>query len=74
MAPAVGIEEIGYPETSVENIKILHGWNDELIPSIYVLEFAKKFNAQLTLVNDKHRLHHSYDLMQTLFSQMLNVL
>ena len=74
LAPAVGIEEIGYPETNVENIRILHGWHDELIPAIYVIEYAKKYNTQLTLVNDKHRLHHSYDLMQTLFAHMLDEL
>jgi len=74
MAPAVGIENIGFPEINVKNVKILHGWRDEIIPANVVIEYSSKINAQLTLVDDMHRLKDSHEIMKALFSAMLDEL
>ena len=72
MAPAVGIENIGFPEINVKNVKILHGWRDEIIPADTVIKYARKINAQMTLVDDTHRLSDSHKIMKALFSTMLD--
>ena len=74
MAPAVGVDDYGYPEIKVDNVRILHGWRDELIPPEIVFNFARKINAQLTLVDDSHRLSASKEIMQKLFSVLLDEL
>ncbi|MCD4657905.1 MAG: alpha/beta hydrolase [Planctomycetes bacterium] len=74
MAPAVGVSDYGYPEIDVDNVKILHGWRDELIPAEKVFEYARKINAELALVDDGHRLSDSREIMQTLFTTMLDEL
>lgn len=35
---------------------IVHGWHDELIPAMHVIEWARARDARLLLVDDNHRL------------------
>ncbi len=58
LAPAIDIP--GYPPCRLgcagNNIEIVHGWHDSLIPVENVIRFGRKHNCTLHLVDDEHRL------------------
>ena len=50
-----------------ENIEIVHGWHDSLIPYQNVVRFAQENRCTLHLVDDEHRLKHKLDLVGEYF-------
>lgn len=58
LAPAFYLPDyaIAKPTTSCNNVTIIHGWNDEVVPYQNSVEFAEKHKAKLVLVDDGHRL------------------
>ena len=43
-------------EAAAVPTRIVHGWNDELIPAAEVVRWAQPRRDHLTLVDDSHRL------------------
>lgn len=76
LAPAIGID--GYPdiETNIKckNVKVIHGYNDDMVPYENVINFCINKKIEMHLVNDNHRLTKSYKLIgQELLSLILNL-
>jgi hypothetical protein len=59
LAPAIGLD--GYrlqnPVPGTDNVEIVMGWQDELIPVSNVINFALRQKARLHLINGDHRLN-----------------
>lgn len=53
---------------------IVHGWDDELIPAGEVVEWAHPRRAQLSLVNDSHRLAGHVEFCAAMFGRFLEAL
>lgn len=74
MAPAVYIP--GYreqePEPHAGKTVIVHGWNDEIIPSPQIFRFARINRAQLHLVESDHRLEDQIPFLTTMFGRLLD--
>ncbi|NJD38523.1 MAG: alpha/beta hydrolase [Geobacter sp.] len=73
MAPAVGLP--GYADQQLvpgcRTIRIVHAWQDEVIPAQQVVAWARQHGAELHLVNSDHRLGSELELLRHLFSCML---
>lgn len=73
MAPAIGVKD--YPDLNpiINNGKIfvVHGWNDDVIPVETSINFCKKMNAPLLIVQDDHRLKNKLDIMGLNFRKFL---
>ncbi len=73
MAPA--FYRTGYkikePKPKAKDTVIVHGWNDELIPSEYSIRFAKKFKTQIYLVDSDHRLMSALPDIENYFAVFL---
>ena len=56
MAPPIAMK--GAPKLDAARVptSIIHGWHDELIPAAEVVDWARKRDARLLLVDDSHRL------------------
>jgi len=54
--------------------RIVHGWEDELIPALDVVRWAQVRGDRLTLVNDSHRLSDHVDDCATAFARFLATL
>ena len=50
MEPAIPLDAAHVPTS------IVHGWDDELIPAVQVVDWARERRARLLLVDDAHRL------------------
>ena len=65
LAPAVGFP--GYETDEVkelpENILVIHGWQDEIIPVSHAIDFCQQHSVPSLLVKDDHRLSRSVDLI-----------
>ena len=76
LAPAVYLK--GYNSVElIPNAKktfVLHGWNDEVVPYQNVVKFAEKFQTDLYLCNDDHRLTGSTKLLKKEFKKFLKSL
>jgi predicted alpha/beta hydrolase family esterase len=61
LAPAFYLPDytIAKPTTSCDNITIIHGWNDDIVPFQNSVQFAEQHKARLVLVDDGHRLSQS---------------
>ena len=61
LAPAFYLPDyaIAKPITSCNNITIIHGWTDDIVPFQNSVAFAKQHKAKLVLVDDGHRLSDS---------------
>lgn len=73
MAPALyldGYKQQEYP-ISCNNIEIIHGWDDEVIPFDHSIRFAKKANCSLHLIEGDHRLNSSLDKVESVFENFL---
>lgn len=53
---------------------IVHGWDDELIPAGEVVDWAQPRKAQLTLVDDGHRLGGHVEFCAAMFGRFLQAL
>ena len=53
---------------------IVHGWRDELIPAVSVIDFARARGITLHLVDDEHRLAQHVDACAAWFRQFLDAI
>ncbi len=76
MCPALYMD--GYDVQSflplTNNIEIIHGWHDEVVPAINSIRFAQSVSASLHLVSDNHRLTESLELVGERFTRFLEQL
>ncbi len=65
MAPAVGLP--GYAERAPKpvagQIRVVHGWRDEIIPVQIVVDWCRDHRFDLRLVDDAHALGNSLDAL-----------
>ncbi|MBV7441308.1 S9 family peptidase [Weeksellaceae bacterium TAE3-ERU29] len=54
-----------------ENIEIIHGWNDEIVPFANSIKFGEQTKAVVNLVDDDHRLKKSYSFIEKRFDYFL---
>jgi hypothetical protein len=74
MAPPITLDP-GHPiEAANVPTSIIHGWDDELIPSAQVVAWAHERRARLLLVDDTHRLSSHVEASATAFAQLLESL
>lgn len=52
-------------------VAIVHGWDDELIPAVDVIDWAARRRATLHLVPDSHRLSDHVDIVARWFDAFL---
>ncbi|MBB5014267.1 alpha/beta fold hydrolase [Rehaibacterium terrae] len=72
MAPPIGIE--GYRrrfDAAAVPTAIVHGWDDELIPAMDVVRWARARRDRLVLVDDSHRLANHVDFVAEEFGRFL---
>lgn len=73
MAPAFGIE--GYPVQNpvavAEEMMVVHGWDDDVVPLDAVFRFAREHRCRLCLVPDGHALHGEIDVIGQAFGEFL---
>lgn len=75
MAPPTRLQ--GFPlalEAADVPIRIVHGWDDELIPATEVFAWAQVRKAQLLLVDDSHRLESHVESCALEFARFLQAL
>jgi predicted esterase len=76
LAPALYIP--GYKEQSYRtdnnNIQIVHGWSDDVIPPEHSIRFAKDRECSLHLISGDHRLNSSIETVKILFNAFLGVM
>jgi len=73
LAPALYIPDYKhqkYTSTS-ENIEVVHGWSDDIIPPEHSIKFAKETDCTLHLISGDHRLNKSIKTVENLFRQFL---
>ncbi|HMV43217.1 MAG TPA: YqiA/YcfP family alpha/beta fold hydrolase [Leptospiraceae bacterium] len=72
LAPAVyiyGFKEQKYP--IIENLEIVHGWEDEVIPYELSIRYARESKSVLHLIQGDHRLNSSIETVEGLFRNFL---
>lgn len=61
LAPALALPK--YPESrpviGARHTQIIHGWQDDVVPPMPVIELAQAQNLPILLLPDNHRLEHS---------------
>ena len=74
MAPALYLPGFSNqdPVPRAELTAIVHGWKDELIPVEHSIRFAKKYGAQLHLIDGDHRLIDQIPFIASVFSSFLD--
>ncbi len=74
LAPAIYI--LGYKQqnhgSNHENMEIVHGWFDEVIPPEHSIRFAREAGCTLHLISGDHRLSSSIETVENLFRQFLD--
>ena len=73
LAPAVGLPgyELAAPQALAPHITVVHGWDDAIVPTAKVVEFARSHRATLHLLADGHLLHHELERVAWLFGEFL---
>jgi predicted esterase len=73
LAPAFYLSGFENLELSpkTQEIEIVHGWRDEIIPPANSFRFAQAFKAQLHLVDGDHRLENQIGFIESLFELFL---
>ncbi|MCY3817613.1 MAG: alpha/beta hydrolase, partial [Gammaproteobacteria bacterium] len=73
MAPALAVP--GWPEL-VETVSapafVVHGWQDDIVPIEWSIDFARANHARLHLLNAGHSLTEALDEIRTLFRAFLS--
>jgi predicted esterase len=74
MAPAfyIGDYKEQNPVPYTENLTIVHGFKDNIVPYENSVKFAAKHDATLHLINSGHTLNDSLDLLKKLFNIFLS--
>ena len=74
LAPALAMAR--YPESSpvirARHTQIIHGWDDDVVPVMPVLELARQQGLPALVVPDGHRLEHSLERVIQEFRRFLN--
>ena len=71
MAPALRMGSLPDLDAAAVPTSILHGWDDELIPSQAVVDWAHARRARLLLVDDTHRLSNHVQTSANAFAELL---
>jgi len=53
------------------NIEVIHGWNDEVVPYSNSIKFGQQTKAVVNLIDDNHRLKKSYSFIEKRFDNFL---
>ena len=73
MAPAIGLS--GYatadPQPVAEEMIIVHGWDDEVVPLQPVFDFARRQQCPFCLLPDGHNLQAQVPALECLFRDFL---
>lgn len=73
LAPALAMAD--YPESSpgiqADHCQIIHGWDDDVVPVMPVLELARTQGLPALVLPDGHRLEHSVDRVASEFRRFL---
>lgn len=54
-----------------QNLEIVHGWSDVVIPPEHSIKFAKAANCSLHLIDGDHKLDTSIESVASIFEQFL---
>jgi len=57
--------------TTFNNIEIVHGWSDDIIPVEHAIKYAKQAQCTLHLIDGDHRLNYSIEQVIELFDSFL---
>ncbi|MDQ6962172.1 MAG: alpha/beta hydrolase [Mariprofundaceae bacterium] len=72
LAPALFIKGYeNHPDTSKNNVEIVHGWSDDIIPPENSIKFAKNADCSLHLISGDHRLNTSIEVVEKIFLNFL---
>lgn len=73
MAPALGLAHYPDPAPLVRgrHAHIIHGWQDEVVPPVPVIQQAGEQHLSLHMVDDGHRLQHSLEAITHEFERFL---
>ncbi len=75
MAPPIALEtNPRYLKAAMVPTRIVHGWEDELIPAMDVVRWAQRRQDTLVLVPDSHRLAAHVDFCAEEFGRFLQML
>ena len=75
MAPPIALEASpNYLKAAMVPTRIVHGWEDELIPALDVVRWAQRRHDTLVLVPDSHRLAAHVDFCADEFGRFLKML
>lgn len=66
-----GYDPVVY-QPMTDNIVLVHGWNDDVVPFESSIDFARKHKATLHLVEDGHRLRESIPQLQKWLEHLLD--
>jgi surfactin synthase thioesterase subunit len=72
LAPALFME--GYEHqtyASNNNVEIVHGWSDDIIPPENSIKFSKESDCSLHLISGDHRLNSSIEVVEKIFLNFL---
>jgi predicted alpha/beta-hydrolase family hydrolase len=72
MAPPVAMGKAPPLEAADVPTSIIHGWHDELIPAVAVVDWAAARGATLLLVDDAHRLNAHVQASADAFAALLS--
>jgi len=74
LAPAFNLS--GYkkskPTSSCENIVIIHGWSDDVVPYENSVKFSQFHLSSLILLDDGHRLSNSFERLKFELEALIN--
>lgn len=71
MAPPVSMGPAPALDAARVPTSIIHGWEDELIPAVRVVDWARARHARLLLVDDAHRLSAHVEASADAFAALL---
>jgi esterase/lipase len=74
LAPAFYMEDyqIQEPYPYARCIALVHGWEDAEVPVENSIKYAQKYNVQLHILHDSHRLIQQIEFITSLFSMFLD--
>ena len=75
LAPALALPD--YPESNpmigARHARIIHGWNDDVVPVMPVLELARRQQIEALVLPDGHRLENSVQRVAEEFRRFLSL-
>ena len=76
LAPAFYLNgyDILLPKTKCKNVRIIHGWHDDVVPYQNSVKFADEHKVTLTLVDDDHRLGSCATELNTSLKQLIDII